>query len=56
MIGVWIEAADDESSRVTVVIRRRNPTELSVPLTETDFHDDFELAWRMNLKKPEVKP
>jgi len=56
VIGVWIEAVDDENSRVTVVIKRRNPAELSVPLTETDFHDDFELAWLMKLKKSEVKP
>jgi len=56
VIGVWVEAVDDESSRVTVVIKRRNPTELSVPFTETDFHDDFELAWRKSLKKSEIKP
>jgi len=56
VIGVWVEAVDNESTRVTVVIKRRNPTELSVPFTETDFHDDFELAWRKSLKKSEIKP
>ena len=56
VMGVWIEPVDDDSTRVTVVIKRSNPTELFVPLTEIDFHNDFELAWRMDLKKPEFKP
>ena len=56
VMGVWIESVDDDSSRVTVVIKRSNPTELFVPLTETDFHDDFKLAWRMYPKKPEFNP
>jgi len=57
VMGVWIEPVDKENTRVTVVIKRRDPTELSVPVTETDFHDNFVLAWRMNLiKKPGLKP
>jgi len=53
VMGVWIEPDDDESTTVTVVIKRRNPIEFSVPLTETEFHDDFELALSM---KPKIKP
>ena len=49
VMGVWIEPVDDDSTRVTVVIKKINPAELLVLLTETDFHDDFELASRKNL-------
>jgi hypothetical protein len=49
VMGVWIEPVDDDSTRVTVVIKRINPAELLVLLKETDFHDDFELASRRNL-------
>jgi len=53
VMGVWIEPVDDDSTTITVVIKRRNPIEFSVPLTETEFHDDFELALSM---KPKIKP
>jgi hypothetical protein len=57
LMGVWIEPVDNDNTRVTVVIKRRDPTELSVSVTETDFHDNFVLAWRVNfLKKPGLKP
>jgi len=57
LVGVWIEPVDGDNTRVTVVIKRRDPTELSVQVTETDFHENFVLAWRMNIiKKPEIKP
>lgn len=56
VMGIWIEPVNDDSTRVTVVIRRKNPIDVFPPLTETDFHEDFELAWRMTLKKPAVKP
>ncbi len=56
LVGVWIEPVDDESSKVTVVIKRRNPTEISVLMTETDFHENFVLASRMYLKKSGFKP
>ena len=56
VMGVWIEPVDNDNTRVTVVIKRRDPIELSVPVTETDFHDNFVLAWRMNIKKPGFKP
>jgi len=49
VMGVWIEPVDDDSTKVTVVIKRINSTELFVLLTETDFHDDFELASHRNL-------
>jgi hypothetical protein len=56
LVGVWIEAVDGDNTRVTVVIKRRDPTELSVQVTETDFHENFVLAWRMYLKKSGSKP
>ncbi len=56
IVGVWVEPVDDANTRVTVVIKRRDPTELSVAVTETDFHENFVLAWRMYLKKSGPKP
>jgi hypothetical protein len=47
MIGVWIEPVNNNSTRVTVVIKRKNPTEVLTPVTEAMFHDDFEMAARM---------
>ena len=47
VMGVWIERVNDESTRVTVVIKRKNPTEVIIPVTEAAFHDDFELATRL---------
>ena len=56
-MGVWIEPVDNDNTRVTVVMKRRDPTEVSVSVTETDFHDNFVLAWRVNIiKKPGIKP
>jgi len=51
VMGVWIERVNDESSRVTVVIKRKNPTEVLIALTEAAFHDDFELAVRIKAVK-----
>jgi hypothetical protein len=56
MMGIWIEPVNEDSTRVTAVIKKKNSMEVLAPLTETDFHEDFELAWRMTLKKPVVKP
>jgi hypothetical protein len=56
VMGIWIEPVNGDSTRVTVVIKRKNPIDVFPPLTEADFHEDFELAWRMTLKKPAVKP
>ncbi len=47
MLGVWVEPVNDNRTRVTVVIKRKNPTEVLTPVTEAMFHDDFELAARM---------
>jgi hypothetical protein len=47
MIGVWIEPVNNDSTKVTVVIKRKNPTEVLTPVTEAIFHDDFELAARL---------
>ena len=47
MIGVWVERVSNDSTRVTVVVKRKNPTEVLTPVTEAIFHDDFELAARM---------
>ena len=49
MMGVWIEPVDNDRTKVTVVIKRINSADLLVLLTETDFHEDFELASHRNL-------
>jgi hypothetical protein len=49
VMGVWIEPVNDDSTRVTVVIKRKNPTEVLIALTETTFHEDFELAGGMKV-------
>ncbi len=47
IIGVWIEPVNNDHTRVTVVVKRKNPAEVSTPVTEAIFHDDFEIAVRM---------
>jgi hypothetical protein len=47
MMGVWIEPVDKDKTRVTVVVKRKNPVEVSSPFTEANFHDDFEMAARI---------
>lgn len=51
VMGVWIEPVNHESTRVTVVVKRRNLTEIVTPLTEAAFHDDFELVVRLKAGK-----
>jgi len=51
VMGVWIEPVNDDSTRVTVVIKRKNPTDVLVELTEAAFHEDFELARRIKGEK-----
>jgi hypothetical protein len=43
-MGVWIESVDNNYTRVTAIIKRRNPTDFLTPFTEAAFHEDFELA------------
>ncbi len=52
MIGVWIEPVNNDSTKVTVVVKRKNPTEVLTPVTEAVFHDDFELAARLKAGRP----
>jgi hypothetical protein len=47
VMGVWIEPVNDDRTRVTVVLKRKNPAEVLIPLTEASFHEDFELAARI---------
>jgi hypothetical protein len=54
MIGVWIEPVNKDSTKVTVVVKRKNPTEVLTPVTEAIFHDDFELAARLKPGRPFV--
>jgi hypothetical protein len=44
VMGVWIESVDNDNTRVTAIIKRRNPAEFLTSLTETTFHEEFELA------------
>lgn len=47
VMGVWIEPVNNDSTKVTAVIKRKNPTDFLTPLTEVTFHEDFELAARI---------
>lgn len=47
VMGVWVEPVNRDSTSVTVVIKRRNPTEVLPSLTEATFHEDFEMAARI---------
>ncbi len=47
VMGVWIEPVQKDKTKVTVVIKRKNPAEILPPLTEAIFHDDFETAARI---------
>jgi hypothetical protein len=47
VMGVWIEPVRKDKTKVTVVVKRKNPGEILPPLTEASFHDDFEMAARM---------
>lgn len=47
VIGVWVEPVNRDSTRVTVVIKRKNPTEVLTSFTEATFHEDFEMAARI---------
>lgn len=47
VMGVWIEPVNNGSTKVTAVIKRKNPTEVLTSLTEAIFHEDFEMAARI---------
>jgi hypothetical protein len=56
MIGVWIEPVNNNSTRVTFVVRRKSPTEVFIPVTEAMFHDDFEMAARTKAGRSFTRP
>ncbi len=56
VLAVWIEPVDNDNTNVTVVIKRRDPTEISIGYTEEDFHHNFMMAWRLKYKKPGYNP
>ncbi len=56
LMAVWVEPVDDENTKVTVVLKRRDPTEISIGYTEEDFHHNFMMAWRLKYKKPGYNP
>ncbi|MGB4269697.1 MAG: hypothetical protein WBK20_11005 [Spirochaetota bacterium] len=43
-MGAWIEPVDKDSTRVTVVVKRRLATSIKIPFTEEKFHEDFTYA------------
>lgn len=47
VMGVWIEPVDKDKTKITVVVKRKNPAEISIPITEATFHDDFGMAARI---------
>lgn len=44
VMGAWIEPVDNNSTKVTVVTKRRIQTNLATTLTETTFHKRFAQA------------
>ena len=44
VMGAWIESVDNNSTKVTVVTKRRIATNLATTLTETTFHKRFAQA------------
>lgn len=44
VMGAWIESVDNNSTKVTVVTKRRIQTNLATTLTETTFHKRFAQA------------
>jgi hypothetical protein len=44
LMGAWIEPADTEQTKVTVITKRRDPTQWTTTLTETTFHKRFAQA------------
>ena len=60
VMGAWIEPTDPNSTKVTVVTKRRIATNIATTLTETTFHKRFAQAVeivkkgeRLPLKPPE---
>lgn len=60
VMGAWVEPTDQNSTKVTVVTKRRIATNLATTLTETTFHKRFAQAVgivkrgeRLPLKPPE---
>ena len=47
IMGVWVEPVTKDRTRVTVVVKRKNPAEVLITVTESIFHDDFEIAARL---------
>jgi hypothetical protein len=44
VMGAWIDPIDKESTKVTVLTKRRIATNLATTLTETTFHKRFTQA------------
>lgn len=44
VMGAWIEPVDNDSTKVTVVVKRRLATSIKIPFTEEKFHKDFSYA------------
>ena len=55
VMGAWIDPVDRNSSKVTVVTKRRLSTNLATTLTETTFHKRFAQAVEI-VKKGERLP
>ena len=44
VMGAWVEQVNKESTKVTVVTKRRIATNIATTLTETTFHKRFAQA------------
>jgi hypothetical protein len=55
VMGAWIDLIDKNTTRVTVVTKRRIATNIATTLTETTFHNRFAQAVEI-VKKGEKLP
>ena len=55
VVGVWVDSIAVDSSRVTVVSKRKRKTQIGKAFTEDNFHDSFIIATEM-LKKGQKVP
>ena len=60
VMGAWIDPIDEDTTKVTVVTKRRVAVNVATTLTETTFHKDFAYAVNILLKAgkplPETRP
>lgn len=55
VVGVWVDSISADSSKVTVLSKRKRKTQIGKAYTEDDFHESFAIATDL-LKKGKKVP